>query len=180
MAFTPSKNEKRQNSACNSGAILTFSENQRQSTFHPRRKAPFLPLKTARTAGRRGRTGAEKRQAFLLLRRLRLRSLPKTARRWLPSALAAFATLPHVGATSGFGVFGEYALGCAAKTAQTADTGATARNTLPVTSASPSRTHLSPAKSPDRAHPVSYFPAADSKLPSFRAAILFPPRSGGR
>ena len=52
MAFTPSKNEKRQNSACNSGTILAFSENQRQSTFHSRRKAPFLPPKTARTAGR--------------------------------------------------------------------------------------------------------------------------------
>ena len=64
MAFTPSKNEKRQNYACNSGTILAFSENQRQSTFHPRRKAPFLPPKTARTAGRSGWAGAEKRQAF--------------------------------------------------------------------------------------------------------------------
>ena len=34
--------------------------------------------------------------------------------------------LPHVGATSVFLVLGEYALGCAVKTAQTADTGATA------------------------------------------------------
>jgi len=33
--------------------------------------------------------------------------------------------LPHVGATSGFLVLGEYALGWAAKAAQTADTGAT-------------------------------------------------------
>ena len=64
MAFTPSKNEKRQNSACDNGTILAFSENQRQSTFRPRRKAPFLPPKTARTAGRSGRAGAEKRQAF--------------------------------------------------------------------------------------------------------------------
>ena len=64
MAFTPSKNEKRQNSACNCGTILAFSENQRQSTFHSRRKAPFLSPKTARTAGRSGRSGAEKRQAF--------------------------------------------------------------------------------------------------------------------
>ena len=180
MAFTPSKNEKRQNSACNCGTILTFPENQRQSTFHPRRKAPFLPPKTARTAGRSGWAGAEKRQAFLLPCRLRLGSPPKTARRRFPSAFTAFATLPHVGATSGFLVFGGYALGCAAKAAQTADTGATARNALPVTSASPARAHLSPAKSPDRAHSVSYFPAEDSKLPSFRAAILFPPRSGGK
>ena len=64
MAFTPSKNEKRQNSACNCGTILAFSENQRQSTFCLRRKAPFLASKTARTAGRRGWAGAEKRQAF--------------------------------------------------------------------------------------------------------------------
>ena len=64
MAFTPSKNKKRQNSACNNGTILAFSENQRQSTFHSRRKALFLPPKTARTAGRSGRSGAEKRQAF--------------------------------------------------------------------------------------------------------------------
>ena len=33
--------------------------------------------------------------------------------------------LPHVGATSGFLVLGGYALGWAAKAAQTADTGAT-------------------------------------------------------
>ena len=64
MAFTSSKNEKRQNSACSSGTILAFSENQRQSTFCPRRKAPFLPPKPARTAGRSGWAGAEKRQAF--------------------------------------------------------------------------------------------------------------------
>ena len=36
--------------------------------------------------------------------------------------------LPHVGATSGFLVLGEYAFGLAAKAAQTADTGATGRN----------------------------------------------------
>ena len=83
MAFTPSKNEKRQNSACNNGTILAFSENQRQSTFHSRRKAPFLPPKTARTAGRSGRAGAEKRQAFspASLRRSRLLPPPKAARR---------------------------------------------------------------------------------------------------
>ena len=81
MAFTPSKNEKRQNSACNNGTILAFFENQRQSTFHSRRKAPFLSPKTARTAGRSGWAGAEKRQAFLLLRRLRLLPPSKPARR---------------------------------------------------------------------------------------------------
>ena len=140
MAFTPSKNEKRQNSACNNGTILAFFENQRQSTFHSRRKAPFLPPKTARTAGRSGRAGAEKRQSFLLLPcRLRLLPPPKPARRRSSSALAVPATLPHGGAASGFRASGGYALGCAVKAAQTADTGATARNALPVTAASPSR-----------------------------------------
>ena len=64
MAFTPSKNKKRQNSAYNNGTILAFSENQRQSTFCARRKAPFSSPETARTAGRSGWAGAEKRQAF--------------------------------------------------------------------------------------------------------------------
>ena len=53
------------------------------------------------------------------------------------SAFAIPATLPHVGATSGFLSSGGYALGCVAKAAQTADTGATAWNALPVTAASP-------------------------------------------
>ena len=74
---------------------------------------------------------------FLLLRRLRLVPPPKTARRRFPSALAVPATPPHGGATSGFLVLGGYALGCAAKAAQSADTGATAWNALPVTAASP-------------------------------------------
>ena len=63
--------------------------------------------------------------------------------------LAAFATLPHVGAASGFRASGGYALGCAVKAAQTADTGATAREGLAVTGASPV-----PA-------PILPFPAAD-------------------
>ena len=81
MAFTPSKNKKRQNSACNNGTILAFSENQRQSTSHPGRKAPFLPPKTARTAGRSGRAGAEKRQAFSPASPLAASPPPKAARR---------------------------------------------------------------------------------------------------
>ena len=150
MAFTPSKNKKRQNSACNSGTILAFSENQRQSTFYPRRKAPFLSPKTARTAGRSGRTGAEKRQAFLLPRHLRLLPPPKTVRRRFSSVLAVFATFLHGGATSGFLVFGGYALGCAAKAAQTADTGATAPERLTVTAASPASAPLPPFPVADR------------------------------
>ena len=89
------------------------------------KKAPFLSPETARTAGRSGRPDAEKRQAFLLLRRLRLLPLPKSARRHPFSALAVPAPLPHVGATSGFESSGGYTLGWAAKAAQTADTGAT-------------------------------------------------------
>ena len=117
---------------------------------------------------------------FLLLRRLRLLSPPKTARRRFPSALAVPATPPHTGATSGFLVLGGYALDCAAKAAQTADTGATARNALLVTAASPVWAHPAPAKSPDRADLTAYAPAAYSRLPSFHAAPLSLPHSGDR
>ena len=137
MAFTPSKNEKRQNSACNCGTILAFSENQRQSTFHSRRKAPFLSPKTARTAGRSVPPGAKKRQGFLLPRRLRLLPPPQAACRRFPSVPAVPVKLPHTGATSGFVASGGYALGCVRKAAQTADTGATARKVRSVTAASP-------------------------------------------
>jgi hypothetical protein len=89
------------------------------------KKAPFLSPETARTAGRSGRPDAEKRQAFLLLRRLRLLPLLKSARRRSSSAFAISATLPHGDATSGLRASGGYTLGCAAKVAQTANTGAT-------------------------------------------------------
>ena len=180
MAFTPSKNEKRQNSACNCGTILAFSENQRQSTFPTHKKAPFLPPKTARTAGRSGWAGAEKRQAFLLPRRLRLCSPLKAARRRFPSVPAVPVKLPHTGATSGFVASGGYALGCVRKAAQIADTGATARNALPVTAASPAWAHPAPAKSPDKADLTAYAPAAYSRLPSFHAALLSLLYSDGR
>ena len=180
MAFTPSKNEKRQNSACNSGTILAFSENQRQSTFHPRRKAPFLSPKTARTAGRSGRAWRRKAPSlfscFAACGSALCRRSPAGA---LSSALQLCRTLPHVGATSGFLVFGGYALGWAAKAAQTADTGATARNALPVTSASPVWAHPAPAKSPDRAGSAVCAPAAYSRLPFLRTAPLSLPHSGG-
>ena len=116
---------------------------------------------------------------FLLPRRLRLVPPPKAARRRFPSALAISATLLHVGATSGFAASGGYALGCVRKAAQTADTGATARNALPVTAASPVRVHPDPAKSPDRADSAVCAPAAYSRLPSFHAAPLSLPHSGG-
>ena len=51
--------------------------------------------------------------------------------------LADFVALPHGGATSGFVPLGGYALGCVRKAAQIADTGATAREGLAVTGASP-------------------------------------------
>ena len=74
---------------------------------------------------------------FLLPRRLRLLPPPQAACRRFPSVPAVPVKLPHTGATSGFVASGGYALGCVRKAAQTADTGATARNALPVTAASP-------------------------------------------
>ena len=124
--------------------------------------------------------GRARHRGFLLPRRLRLLSPPKTARRRFPSALAVPATPPHGGATSGFGVSGGYALDCAAKAAQTADTGATAREVQSVTAASPAWEHPAPAKSPDRAAPAVCVPSAYSRLPSFRAARLSLPHSGDR
>ena len=90
-----------------------------------------------------------------------------------------FAALPYVGATSGFLVPGGYALGCVRKAAQTADTGATVRNALPVTSAAPVWAHPAPAKVPDRAGSAVCAPAAYSRLPFLRTAPLSLPHSGG-
>ena len=126
------------------------------------------------TAGRRKASGLSPPAP-----RLRLFPPPKTARRRFPSALAVPATPPHVGATSDFPAPCGYALGCARKVARTADTGATAQNALPVTAASPAWAHPAPAKSPDRAAPAAYVPAACSRRPSFRAALLSLPHSGG-
>ncbi len=87
------------------------------------RKSPKLPaLRAVVTAAGRARP-----HGFVLLRRLRLLPLPKFARRRPSFALAIPATLPHVGATSGFLLLDGYELGWAAKAAQTADTGATVR-----------------------------------------------------
>ena len=117
---------------------------------------------------------------FLLPRRLRLLPPPQAACRRFPSVPAVPVKLPHTGATSGFVASGGYALDCAAKAAQTADTGATARNALPVTAASPAWAHPAPAESPDRADLTAYAPAAYSRLPSFHAAPLSLPHSGDR
>ena len=69
--------------------------------------------------------GRARPRGFVLLRRLRLLPLLKFACSRSFSALGIPATLPHVGATSGFLLLDGYALGWAAKAAQTADTGAT-------------------------------------------------------
>ena len=94
---------------------------------------PKLPALRAEVDG----LAQKSAKPFLLLRRLRLLSLPKIAHSRPDSALGVPATLPHGGATCGFEASGGYALGCAAKAAQTADTGATARKCAVLTSASP-------------------------------------------
>ena len=88
-------------------------------------KRHFYPSKLPALRAEVDGLAQEKRQAFLLLRRLRLLPLLKPARRRSSSALGIPATLPRSGATSGFLLLDGYALGCVAKAAQTADTGAT-------------------------------------------------------
>ena len=121
-------------------------------------------------------TGASSASAFNLLRQ------PFFAIKFRRHFCLLFvpAALPHVGATSGFRASGGYALGLAAKAAQTADTGATARNALPVTSASPAWAHPAPAKSLCRTASATCAPAPCSRFPSLRTALLSPPHSGGR
>ena len=91
------------------------------SLNNPCVESPKLPAPRADVTA----AGRARPRGFVLLRRLRLLPLPKSARRHPFSALAVPAPLPHVGATSGFESSGGYALGWAAKAAQTADTGAT-------------------------------------------------------
>jgi len=85
------------------------------------RKSPKLPARRADVTA----AGCARPRGFVLLRRLRLLPLPKAACRHPSSAFAISATLPHTGATSGLRASGWYTLGCAAKVAQTADTGVT-------------------------------------------------------
>ena len=85
------------------------------------RKSPKLPARRADVTA----AGRARPRGFVLLRRLRLLPLPKSACSRSFSAFAVSAMLPHVGATSGFLLLDWYALGWAAKAAQTADTGAT-------------------------------------------------------
>ena len=87
----------------------------------PPLKSPKLPARRAVVTA----AGRARPHGFVLLRRLRLLPLLKSARRRSSSAFAISATLPHGGATSGLRASGGYTLGWAAKAAQTANTGAT-------------------------------------------------------
>ena len=108
--------------AARSWLFLKISANPLFTLAEKRRfYSPKLPALRAEVDG----LAQKSAKPFLLPRRLRLLPLPKSARRHPFSALAVPAPLPHVGATSVFLVLGEYALGLAAKAAQTADTGAT-------------------------------------------------------
>ena len=102
-------------SATPSSCFSLLLERPRES---PKLSAPRADVTAAGRARPRG---------FVLLRRLRLLNLPKFACIRSFSALAASAMLPHGGATRAFSAPSGYALGCVAKVAQTADTGATAR-----------------------------------------------------
>ena len=98
-------------------SVIPLLTAEKKRHFYP----PKLPALRADVDG----LAQKSAKPFLLLRRLRLLPLPKSACSRSFSAFAVSATIPHVGATSGFLVLGEYALGCAVKTSQTAVTGAT-------------------------------------------------------
>ena len=98
-------------------SVIPFLTAAEKRHFYP----PKLPALRADVDG----LAQKSAKPFLLLRRLRLLPLPKPACSRSFSAFAVSAMLPHVGATSDFRDSGGYALGCAAKAAQTADTGAT-------------------------------------------------------
>ena len=84
----------------------------------PLRESPKLPALRADVFAK----VRARHLGFLLLRRLRLCSLSEIARRCPSSVLGVPATLPHGGATSGFGASGGYAPGCARKTGHSRDT----------------------------------------------------------
>ena len=85
------------------------------------RKSPKLPAPRADVTV----AGRARPRGFVLLRRLRLLPLLKFSCSRSFSAFAVPAMLPHGGAMSGLRASGGYALGLAAKAAQTADTGVT-------------------------------------------------------
>ena len=98
-------------------SVIPFLTAAEKRHFHP----PKLPALRAEVDG----LAQKSAKPFLLLRRLRLLPLLKFACSRSFSALGIPATLPHVGTASGFLLLDGYALGWAAKAAQTADTGVT-------------------------------------------------------
>ena len=98
-------------------SAIPFLTAAKKCHFHP----PKLPALRADVDG----LAQKSAKPFLLLRRLRLLPLLKSARRRSSSAFAISAPLPHGGATSGLRASGGYTLGWATKAAQTANTGAT-------------------------------------------------------
>ena len=114
-----------------------FPKNSANPLFPPTKKRRFYHSKLPALRADVDRLAQKSAKSFLLLRRLRLFSPPKAAYRRFPSVPAVPVKLPHTGATFGFLVLGEYALGCVRKAAQTADTGTTAWGGLAVIGASP-------------------------------------------
>ena len=98
-------------------SVIPFLTAAEKRHFHP----PKLPALRADVTA----AGCARPRGFVLLRRLRLLPLPKSACSRSFSAFTISATLPYSGATSGLRASGGYTLGYAAKAAQTADTGAT-------------------------------------------------------
>ena len=114
-----------------------FSKISANPLFPPTKKRRFYRSKLPALRAEVDGLAQKSAKPFLLPRRLRLLPPPKTARRRFLSVPAVPVKLPHTGATSGFVASGGYALGCVRKAAQTADTGATAREVRSVTAASP-------------------------------------------
>ena len=98
-------------------SVIPFLTVAEKRHFH----SPKLPARRADVTA----AGRARPRGFVLLRRLRLLPLLKFACSRSFSAFSVPAMLPHVGATSDLRASGWYTLGCAAKAAQTADTGAT-------------------------------------------------------
>ena len=107
------------------GVLRLLGNNSVISLLIAAKKRRFCPPKLPARRADVTAAGCARPRGFVLLRRLRLLPLPKSACSRSFSAFAVSAMLPHVGATSGFLLLDGYALGWAAKAAQTADTGAT-------------------------------------------------------
>ena len=104
---------------------LAFFKSRPQECYFALSTTPSQITETARTAGSCDRRGARTTPRLCPASPLAASSSSKIRLQPFFSAFAVPATIPHVGATSGFESSGGYALGWAAKAAQTADTGAT-------------------------------------------------------